>query len=117
LDAPTYVRQQQWGVRTLQPKMPALGAATVLATLAAALLSRGDKVHMTLLLGAAALFVAAGLITRLLNMPLNAVVMSWSPQAPPADWSRLRELWWRWHILRFSAGFVGLSLLIFAALR
>jgi len=117
LDASTYVAHQQWGVHTLHPTMPPLGMATVLATLAAAFLSRGDRAHVTLLLCAAGLFVAGGLITRLLNMPINALVVTWSPQAPPADWVLLRDAWRRWHILRFSAGAAGLALLILAALR
>lgn len=117
LDAATYVVQQQWGIRTLHPQIPLLGIVTVLAILAAAFLSRGDRLHLTLLLVAAGLFVAAGLITRLLNMPINGVLMSWSPQSPPADWIQLRDAWWRWHLLRFSVGAAGLCLLIIATLR
>lgn len=116
-DASTYVAHQQWGVRTLHPPLPLLGIATTIAVLLAAFLYRSDKPHVILLLIAAGLFVAAGLITRLLNMPINAVMMTWSPQAPPAEWGRLRDAWWRWHLLRFSAGAAGLGLLIYAALR
>jgi uncharacterized membrane protein len=116
VDAPTYVTHQQWGIRTLHPIMPPLGGLTVLAIVGAAFLSRGDRSQLTLLLFAGGLFLVAGLITRLLNMPINSVVMTWSPQAPPADWVQLRDAWWRWHILRFSAGAAGLALLIFAAL-
>lgn len=117
LDASTYVMHQQWGVRTLHPTIPLLGVATVLVILVAAFLSSGDRSHVTLLLFASGLFVAAGLITRLVNLPINAVVMTWSPEAPPAGWLQLRDVWWRWHILRFSAGAAGLCLLILAALR
>jgi len=117
LDAPTYVTHQQWGIHALHPELPLLGSVTVLAILVAAFLSRGDRSHVTLLLFAGGLFIAAGLITRLMNLPINAVVMTWSPQAPPADWVQLRDGWWRWHILRFSVGAVGLALLILAALR
>ncbi len=117
LDASTYVMHQQWGVRTLHPEIPLLGIATVLVILIAACLWRADRTHLILLLLAAGFFLAAGLITRLVNMPINTVVMSWSPQSPPADWLQLRDIWWRWHFLRFSAGTVGLCLLIGAALR
>jgi uncharacterized membrane protein len=117
LDASTYVMHQQWGVRTLHPILPLLGVATVCAILVSALLARADRAQLTLLLLAAGFFVAAGLVTRLLNMPLNAIVMTWSAQAPPPDWEQLRDAWWRWHILRFSAGAAGLFLLIWAALR
>lgn len=117
LDPPTYVAHQQWGVQALHPELPLLGSATVLVILVAAFLARGDRSHVMLLLLAGGLFLAAGLITRLVNMPINAVVMTWSPQAPAADWAQLRDAWWRWHILRFSAGVAGLALLILAALR
>ena len=117
LDASTYVTHQQWGIRALHPNVPLLGMGTALVILVAAFLSRGDRAHMMLLLAAAGLFVAAGLITRLLNMPINAVVMTWRPQAPPANWVQLCDAWWRWHILRFSVGVAGLALLILAALR
>ncbi len=117
LDAPTYVLHQQWGVRMLHPTIPFLGISTVLVVVVAAFLSSGDRYHLTLLLCASGFFVAAGLITRLVNLPINTVVMNWSPQAPPADWPHLRDVWWRWHLLRSSAGVVGLCLLIWAALR
>lgn len=117
LDAATYVAHQQWGVRTLHPGLPLLGIGTVLAIVGAGFQSRGDRTHLALLLCAAGLFVAAGLVTRLLNFPINAVMMTWSPQAPPADWVQLRDAWWRWHILRFAAGVAGLALLILATLR
>lgn len=117
VDPATYVMHQQWGVHALHPKLPLLGSVTTLAILVAAFLSRNDRAQMTLMFLAAALFIAAGLITRLLNMPINAVVMTWSPQSPPADWFHLRDVWWRWHLLRFGAGAGGLCLLIVAALR
>jgi uncharacterized membrane protein len=101
----------QWGVRALHPPLPLIGIATTITILMGAFLSRGDKCQLTLLLIAAGHFVAAGVITRLLNMPINAVVMNWSPQEPLANWTRLRDSWWRWHILRFGAGTAGLGLL------
>jgi len=117
LDASTYVIHQQWGIRALHPDMPVLGIVTAVSILAAAFIWRDDRAHLTLLLLAAALIIAAGLITRLLNLPINAVMITWSPDAPPADWIQLRDAWWRWHLLRFSAGTAGLCLLILAALR
>lgn len=117
LDAASYVSQQQQGVRALNLKMPLLGALTTILTLAAAVLARSERTRLTVLLLAAGLFVAAGLITRFLNQPINAVIMTWSAQAPPPSWTRLRDAWWRWHLLRFSAGLGGLCLLLLAALR
>jgi uncharacterized membrane protein len=127
LDAATYVSLQQHAIRVLQRnpgesrggdiKMPLLGAITAMTTFVAAVLARSERVHLTLLLVAAGLFVVAGLVTRFLNQPINAVVRTWSAQAPPANWMQLRDAWWRWHLVRFSAGLGGLCLLILAAVR
>lgn len=117
LDAATYVSRQQQGIRAENGRLPMLGAITTILTLVAAVLARTERTRLTLLLVAAALFVAAGLITRFFNQPINAVIMTWTAQAPPASWVQFRDTWWRWHLLRFTAGLGGMSLLIFAALR
>jgi hypothetical protein len=117
LDAATYVAQQQHAIRTLNVSLPALGAVTILVTLAAAAFARGDRTKLILLLVAVAAFIAAGLITRFLNQPINAIVMTWTADAPPAIWTALRDDWWRWHIVRLAVGLAGLSLVIAAALK
>ncbi len=125
LDATAYVSLQQQGIRALSKAsagsgdltLPTLGAITTALTFTAAVLARTERARLTLLLVAAALFVVAGLVTRFLNQPINAVVMTWSAQAPPANWTLLRDSWWRWHLVRLGAGLGGLCLLILAALR
>ncbi len=111
-----YVEQQQHAIRTLNVTLPVLGAVTVLLTLASAFLARRSRGRFALLLGAAACFVAAGLVTRLLNQPINAMVITWAADAPPMNWVELRDEWWRWHMVRTGFGIVGLSLLILANL-
>jgi uncharacterized membrane protein len=117
LAAGAYIAQQQHGIRTLNVTMPLLGGVTILLTIAAALLARSDRTRLTLLVSAAACFVVSGLITRFLNQPINAIVMTWSPDVPPSNWMQLRDDWWRWHVLRTAVGIGGLSLVILAALR
>jgi hypothetical protein len=51
-------------------------------------------------------FVAAGPITRFASQPINQIVMTWSADAPPADWTRRRDDCWRWHMRR-SSGWAG----------
>jgi uncharacterized membrane protein len=116
-DAVLYVALQQQGIRGLDTTMPALGAATILVTIVAAILGRGDGTRLGLLIAAAACLIAAGVITRFLNQPINAIVMTWRRDAPPANWMRLRDEWWRWHLLRLAAGLGGLSLLVVATLK
>jgi hypothetical protein len=69
---------------------------------------------MGLLSAASSGFLAAGLITRFLNQPINAIVMAWLPAAPPADWTDLRDSWRHWHVVRLMCGVGGLLLLIVA---
>ena len=114
LDGASYVALQQQGIRTLNVAMPIMGAATIIATLGAAALARGDKTRIAMLVLAACTFVAAGLITRFLNQPINAIVMRWSPASVPDGWTALRDTWWRWHLARLACGLAGLSLLILA---
>ena len=116
LDASRYVALQQNGIRTLHPVMPRLGGLTIVSTLLAAFFARSYALRLSLLLIAAACFIAAGLITRLRNMPINAIVIQWDPAAPPEIWTRLRDAWWRWHTMRLAVSLAGLALVIAAAL-
>jgi uncharacterized membrane protein len=117
LDAGFHVALHQQGIRALNKTMPVLGAATILLTIAAAALARANIMRFWLLIAAVVCFVASGLITRFLNQPINAIVMTWSASSPPSNWTRLRDKWWRWHLVRLATGLVGLSLLIAATLR
>ena len=117
LDAATYVIQQQNCIRGLNTIMPALGAATIALTLAAAFAASGDPLRMNLLFAAAAGLIVAGLVTRFLNQPLNAIVMTWNANSPPADWTTLRDTWWRWHLVRLALSLAAFSLVIAAVLR
>jgi Anthrone oxygenase len=116
VDAATYIAQQQHAIRGLNVALPVVGGVTVLLTILAAALARHDRTRLALLAIATALFIAGGLITRFANQPINATVMTWSPAAPPANWTKLRDAWWRWHLLRFAIGTGGLCLVIAAAL-
>ena len=116
LDGPSYVVLQQQGIRGMNVLMPVLGLVTIAATVAAAYLARDNKIRMAMLIAAACAFLVSGLVTRFLNQPINAIVMTWSPSAPPAIWTELRDAWWRWHIARLVSGIAGLSLLILSGL-
>jgi uncharacterized membrane protein len=117
LDANTYVTVQQQAIRTMNRAMPAVGAAVILATIAAAVLGRHDPARFWLLVAAMVCFVTIGLITRFRNQPINAIVMTWRGDLPAPNWTRLRDQWWRWHLMRLATGLVGQSLLIAAALK
>ncbi len=109
-----YIERQQSLIRALNVPIPLLGALTILVTLTGAFLIRDSPRVAALLVAAALCFVAAGLITRFGNQTINAVVINWAPSAPPAEWTTLRDAWWRWHLMRTLATTVGFALLIIA---
>jgi len=117
LDAATYIGQQQLSIRALNVPMPLLGGLTLLLTIIAAVFARSDRPRFAILVVAAICLLAAGLITRFLNQPINAIVINWSVNAPPPEWMQLRDSWWQWHIARLGFGICALSLLIAATMK
>ena len=114
LSPTTYVEQQQHAIRALNVTMPMLGAIGILLTIASAALARTQRRSLNLLLAALACLVIAALVTRFGNQPINATVMTWSAAGPPSDWTRFRDAWWQWHIIRTVAMLAALSLLVLA---
>lgn len=117
ISGPAYVEVQQGAIRALNLPMPVLGLICILLCLLCAYMARASRAQALTYVVVAGLLVAAGLITRFLNQPINAIVMTWNPQNPPAEWTLLRDKWWQWHILRTSIALVGFALLVFAAQR
>jgi len=111
-----FVEQHQNAVRGLNVLLPVMGAVCILLTIALAVMAKGDTRARYLLAASAVCLIAAGLVTRFGNQPINAVVMTWSPQSPPANWMALRDTWWQWHVVRTLAGFAGLALTLLALL-
>ncbi|MFN7992680.1 MAG: hypothetical protein U0Q18_03725 [Bryobacteraceae bacterium] len=111
-----YITLHQQGIRTLNTALPAFGAANVILSITAAALAPGDGARLPLLVGTAVCFTAAGLITRLHNQRINAIVVTWKSDAPPANWTDVSDAWLRWHLTRILVGLAGLSLLIAAVL-
>jgi uncharacterized membrane protein len=93
-----------------------MGAACILLSAALAFMSKGDPRSRYLLFAAAVLLIVSGLVTRFANQPINAVVITWSAQAPAANWAELRDQWWQWHIVRSIAGIGALVLTVLAVL-
>ncbi len=116
LSAPAYVEHQQLAIRSLNTLLPAMGAVCILLIVTLAFLSKGDSRSRYLLIAAAAFMVVAALVTRFANQPINAVVMTWSAQAPAANWAQMRDEWWQWHIVRSLAGIIALALTVVAVL-
>jgi len=104
---PGYVEYQQGLINAFNVLMPLLGLMVILLTVLSAILQREEKDTFIALLLAIALLVLSGLITRFVNQPINAMVMTWKPDSPPGDWMALRDKWWSFHIVRTLA--IGMS--------
>lgn len=115
LTATAYAEMQQNAIRALNVSLPILGLICIVLTAALAVLTKDDQRSRYLLVAATTCLIAAGLITRLENQPINAIVITWNPQAPAANWAELRDIWWHWHVLRTVAGLAALVLALLAA--
>jgi len=111
----TYVEVHQGSVRGLNVLLPAMAMASIVLVLLLAVLARHRPAVWGLYLAAALAMVAAGLVTRFLNQPINARIMAWTPQAMPADWTALRDSWWHWHLVRLASA-AGAQILLIAAI-
>jgi uncharacterized membrane protein len=115
LSSSAFVEMQQNAIRALNVSLPILGLVCIVLTATLAVLTRTDKRTRWLLVIAVLCLAAAGLITRFANQPINAVVMSWSAQAPASNWADLRDTWWHWHTLRTAVAITGFALALLAA--
>ncbi|MFZ2099426.1 MAG: anthrone oxygenase family protein [Oricola sp.] len=98
--AATFIDVHQELVRGLNVLLPAMGAAFAVLMAALAWLARSRRPALYFYLAALALGIAAGLLTRFWNQPINAQVMEWTVQTIPADWTAIRDSWWRGHVIR-----------------
>ena len=116
LSAATYLEQQQHAIRALNSLMPALGAICVVLTLALAVMAKRSPGARYLTVAALLCLVAAGVVTRFGNQPINVQVMTWTAQTLPPNWMQFRDWWWQWHVIRTVAAVSALCLLIMATL-
>ena len=108
----TFVEVHQGAVRGLNTLLPLMGLAAIILAVGLAVLARQRPTVLALYAVAALCLIAAGLITRFLNQPINETVMGWSATTLPADWTQLRDSWWTWHAARLGATVVALLVLI-----
>jgi hypothetical protein len=110
----TFVEVHQGAVRGLNTVLPALATAALLIVAALAIGSRRQPPLMWLYVLIAGLILSGGLITRLINQPINAQVMSWTAASLPAEWTEIRRQWWTWHQMRLATTAIAQMLLIVA---
>ena len=115
LSVGAYLEMQQSTIRSLNVALPWLGAVCIVLTIALAVVTKNNRRARWLLILATLCLVSAGLITRFGNQPINAVVMTWSVQAPASNWAELRDTWWQLHIVRTALAVFGFALALVAA--
>ncbi|HSQ81420.1 MAG TPA: DUF1772 domain-containing protein [Casimicrobiaceae bacterium] len=116
LSAAAYVEQQQHAIRALNSLLPAAGALCIVLTLVLAMAAKRNPRTRYLLLASTVCMVVAAVVTRFGNQPINAQVITWAVQAPPANWAELRDWWWQWHTVRTVAMVAALAMLILATI-
>jgi hypothetical protein len=80
--------------------MPILGNAAILFIAISLFLVWGNTSRLLVGLTALVLYIADMVVTLRFNVPLNKEVQSWRPDAPPAEWARVRDRWERFHTIR-----------------
>lgn len=95
LDASSFIQYQQAVHITYVKMMPSLHVVAVLAALTwlVHLRSKWRGPEFWFVAASICAMVAVVVMTRLVNVPLNDQLMTWSVSAPPAN---LRELWAPW---------------------
>src|SRR5258708_6543740 len=82
---PVYLEQQQQLIRSLNVRLPQMALVGIVLTICSVFLSRGDRNTQILLIIAIILLIFGGIITRFVNQPINAKVMTWVAENPPSD--------------------------------
>lgn len=112
----TFLQVHRGAVEGLNTLLPLMGLATMILTLMLTLRSNPHTALRGLYWATLALLVLAGLITRFGNQPINAVVIAWTADAVPGDWSEIRDSWWFWHTVRTLVSMAALAGLVTASL-
>jgi hypothetical protein len=117
LSPSTYIEQQQNTIRALNALMISLVVIASAITILSAFLQRSNKSVFITLLVAAGFFVACMFISRFGNQPINNMIMSWTADSLPANWSQFRDKWWSFHIMRTLAELIALSIVSWASIK
>lgn len=117
LSVQTYVEQQQGVIRALNTLMPLMGLITILITVAVAFMLKEHQATFVILLLAAGLLIVSGLITKLGNQPINAIVITWEKSNAPTNWTELRDRWWSLHTIRMLTAVMAFGLIAWSSIR
>ena len=94
LSAAAFVEMHQNAVRGLNVLLPALVLTGAILVAILTFLSRRRRSIFWLYVAALGFIIAGGAVTRLINQPINAEVMTWTAETLPQTWTALRDRWW-----------------------
>jgi uncharacterized membrane protein len=116
LSPSTFIEQQQNMLQSLRTLMVSLVVLATIITILSAYLQKHDKSAFIPLILAAVFFIACILITRFGNKPIDDMVIIWTKDALPDNWTELRDNWWSFHILRTIAEIIALFLVTWTSI-
>jgi len=117
LSASAYIEQQQNMLNSLRVLLVALVIFTTLVTILSAYLQKINIPSFISLLIAAGLLIGCILITRFGNKPIDDVVLTWTKDSIPTNWTELRDKWWSFHILRTTAELLALVIITWTSIK
>lgn len=111
-----YVETMQRAIGALTTPLSVVGGLAVLSTIVSAFSARGDRPRVYLLIAASVCVTGLALVTIFGNFPINDQIITWSGSSPPANWTKLRDKWWSFHVARSILAIAGLCFLILGTL-
>jgi hypothetical protein len=97
--------------------MISLVVMATIITITSAFLQKSNKPIFITLLIATVFFIACILITRFGIKPIDEMVMTWTSDSLPGNWTELRDKWWSLHIMRTIAELVALFLITWSSIK
>ncbi len=118
LSASCFVQFQQGLHLRFMVLMPIVIFTSILTNAAAAWLTRRSNRRAAICFGFSTLAILAVMVmTRIVNIPINEILMTWTAENPPADWWQTWQAWERTHtvrtllaVLTFAVQIVGMNL-------
>jgi uncharacterized membrane protein len=117
LSPSAYIEQQQNMLVSLSVLMVLLVFIATIITIVSAFIQRKNKSTFIILLVAAGFFIACILITRFGNKPIDDLVMNWTLDSLPVNWTELRDKWWSFHVIRTITELIALFLITWTSIR
>jgi uncharacterized membrane protein len=96
----------------MAPLMTLLSPLSLLTSIAVLVLSYKQRTTFYFTLAGFIFFLAALLVTVTMEVPIVKQIVTWTETTLPENWAQLRDRWGKFHIVRVTAGIIGLTLLI-----